>query len=215
MQIFKEIINNFWGRTKLYSLFSLRNKGYLLEMGWFESRKKGMPINAEGNPIPWITYPCLKFLEDRLPSGISVFEYGTGGSTLWWADRAEKVVTCEHDSVWYDRLSASLPANVKSNLVALEYGGDYCKKVLEYVDCFDVIFIDGRDRVNCVKNSLSALSRDGVLILDNSDVSEYEEALTFLAEKGFKRIDFPGPGPINIHPWRTSIFYNNDNVLGL
>lgn len=91
--------------------------------------------------------------------------------------------------------------------------GTIVKKVLGYRDCFDAIFTDGRDRVNCVKNSLPALSRNGVLIIDNSNVPEYEEALTFVSEKGFKIIDFPSP--INIQMWRANIFYNNDNLLGL
>jgi protein O-GlcNAc transferase len=78
-----------------------------------------------------------------------------------------------------------------------------------------VVFIDGRDRVNCVRNSLDALKPAGVLILDNSDVESYGMALELMRVQGFKRLDFVGPGPITAAVWRTSIFYRNQNCLNI
>ena len=39
------------------------------------------PLDLE---IPWFSYAAIDFLEDYLQPEMSVFEYGTGGSTLFF-----------------------------------------------------------------------------------------------------------------------------------
>lgn len=202
-------------RYDWYALYSLRNRGYLFDMGWLNSHREMAAIDREGSPIPWITYPSLTFLDDRVKKNFVVFEYGSGNSTLWWAQRSSKVVSCEHDPEWYAQILPRIPQNVELNHVTLEYGGAYADFIRQYTHMFDVIFIDGRDRVGCVKNALGALKFDGVLILDNSDVADYAQALELMQTAGFKRIDFVGPGPINVTSWRTSIFYRSNNCLNI
>jgi hypothetical protein len=87
--------------------------------------------------------------------------------------------------------------------------------VAGYTNAFDAIVIDGRDRVNCCKNSLGALKAAGVIIWDNSERPDYQEGYDFLINNGFKRIDFGGIGPINPDAWCTSVFYRSNNCLGI
>ena len=211
----KQLLAKLVNRYDWYALYTMRNKGYLFEMGWFESHRQKAAIDREGLPIPWVTYPSLAFLGERVKKDFVVFEYGSGNSTLWWAQRSSSVISCEHDSAWYAQVLPRIPNNVELNHVALEYGGAYSGLIKQYTNKFDVVFIDGRDRVNCVRNALDALKPDGVLILDNSDVGTYVEALELMRAKGFKRIDFVGPGPITTAVWRTSIFYRNANCLNI
>jgi methyltransferase family protein len=182
-------------------------------MGWFESFRTKQAIGRDGKPIPWITYPCLSFLEERVNSSMKVFEYGSGNSTLWWASRVQRVVSCEHDHSWYDEVIKTVPRNVELHHIPLECGGAYSKQVSKFHHEFDIIFIDGRDRVNCIKQSLGGLKPNGVVILDNSEVSEYSEGLQFLLSNTYKFLHFSGPGPINFAVWRTTIFYKQDNCL--
>ena len=198
-----------------YALYSLRNRGYFYDMGWLNSHREMAAIDREGGPIPWITYPSLTFLEERVKKDFVVFEYGSGNSTLWWAQRSSKVVSCEHDSDWYGQVMLRIPKNVELKHIPLEGNGAYSSMIKQYTRMFDVIFIDGRDRVSCVRNSLPALKPNGVLILDNSDVETYAPALALLEEQGFKRLDFIGPGPITTTVWRTSIFYRDANCLNI
>lgn len=202
-------------RYDWYALYTLRNKGYLFDRGWFESHRQKAAIDREGSPIPWITYPSLTFLDERVKKDFVVFEYGSGNSTLWWAQRSNSVISCEHDPVWYAQVLPRIPQNVELKHIELEYGGAYSSLIKQYTNMFDVIFIDGRDRVNCVRNSLDALKPDGVLVLDNSDVEGYGPALELMHAQGFKRIDFVGPGPITTMVWRTSVFYRNGNCLNI
>jgi len=182
-------------------------------MGWFESFRAKQAIGRDGKPIPWITYPCLSFLEERLESSMNVFEYGCGNSTLWWASRVQRVVSCEHDQLWYDEVKKTVPANVELYHIPLERDGAYSRLAAKFHRELDIVFVDGRDRVNCVKQSLGALRPNGVVILDNSDDSEYCGALQFLLANNYKFLHFRGPGPITSAVWRTTIFYKQDNCL--
>jgi hypothetical protein len=80
---------------------------------------------------------------------------------------------------------------------------------------FDVVVIDGRDRVRCVRAAVQALGREGVLVFDNSDRPEYEPGHRALRSAGFRRIDFVGMAPMIDYKTQTSICYRPDNCLGI
>ncbi|MDF1550900.1 MAG: hypothetical protein P1P88_23960, partial [Bacteroidales bacterium] len=71
------------------------------------------------------------------------------------------------------------------------------------------------DRNNCVYNSVSSLTDDGVIIFDNSQRSQYLESQLFLKENNFKRIDFKGLCPSVAHANTTTIFYRTNNCLDI
>ncbi len=202
-------------KSEIYSLYALKRGGQLKDAGWFKSYRAGAPVDYHGFPLPWMTYSAISFLEKRLTSEMSVFEYGSGNSTLWWAEHAKKVVSCEHDKSWYQRMKQLIPSNVELHQIDLEYNGLYSRKIGEFSGAFDIIVIDGRDRNNCAKNSLNALTTKGVIIWDNSERESYREGFDFLLENGFKRLDFDGMGPVNVYAWCTSIFYREKNCFDL
>lgn len=84
---------------------------YLEKRGWFESLD-GVPRNKDG-VVPWITYPAFRQLQRVIKPGGRVFEFGCGGSSLWWASNAAEVISVEHDADWAARVSAEAPANLK------------------------------------------------------------------------------------------------------
>jgi FkbM family methyltransferase len=57
---------------------------------------------------PWITYPAARFLETLLTRECRVFEYGAGGSTLFFSKRVGELVTVEHDRLWLERTAARM-----------------------------------------------------------------------------------------------------------
>lgn len=183
------------------------------KVGWFKSICEGLPVDAEGQALPWYTYSFIKFISERINGSMRVFEYGSGNSTLWWSKRVAGVIAVEHDQLWYDSVSKKIPKTVDYRYCKLDYGGEYCKVITSYTANFDCIIIDGRDRINCAKNALAALKQEGVLIWDNSDRDTYKEGYNFLLRNGFRRIDFWGVGPINACQWCTSIFYRDGNCL--
>lgn len=202
-------------KLDLYSSYSLKTSGPLKDDGWFRSFKENKAIDADGNPIPWITYPAIEFLKKRVHKEMSVFEYGCGGSTLWWASRVKEVVSVEHDVMWYRKILPIIPNNVTLEHIELEYGGQYSQRVATYGAKFDLIVIDGRDRVNCALHAIQALKPDGIIIWDNSNIANYEDGYQFLYRNGFKKIEFVGLAPIVNWKAETGIFYRNINCLGI
>jgi hypothetical protein len=84
---------------------------YLEKRGWFESLD-GIPRNKDGL-VPWITYPAFRQLQRIVKPDSKVFEYGCGGSSIWWASHAAEVTSVEHDAAWAARVSETAPANLK------------------------------------------------------------------------------------------------------
>jgi len=71
---------------------------------------------------------------------------------------------------------------------------------------FDVIVVDGMARSACARLAAQRLKPEGLIVFDNSDRTEYNDAYEFLINAGFARINYWGPGPINPYEWCTSIF---------
>ena len=80
---------------------------------------------------------------------------------------------------------------------------------------FDIIIVDGRDRVNCCLESLSALSNKGVVVLDDSEREHYAEAIQFFKSNGFKELSFSGISPGLFYRKSTSVFYKDSNCLDI
>lgn len=202
-------------RDRKEQLFLSRLVDTARHLHWTESAITGVPLDPKGEPCAWYTYAALHFLSTREVSRLHVFEYGSGYSTLWWAARAASVTSCEHNSEWYQRLSHGAPDNVTYVYEQLEYGGEYCRTFARYSTPFDIVVIDGRDRVNCCKVVLDGIGPQGVIILDNSERRRYEMARVLLAQRGFRSLDFHGFGPINSIMFRTSIYYRDGNCLAI
>ena len=71
---------------------------------------------------------------------------------------------------------------------------------------FDVIVVDGMARVLTTWAAAMQLAPHGMIVFDNSDRDEYQDAYRLLEQCGFARIDFSGPGPLNAYEWCTSVF---------
>ena len=201
-------------RLGLRSLLALRRGGALVQDGWFRSFDEGKPVDADGHPLPWLTYGSIEFLSSRIHRDMSVFEYGCGWGTLWWAERMTRVVACEHDPAWYQKMKPQMPSSVTLIHEPL-HGGAYARVASRWPGTFDIIVIDGRDRVRCALHSVKALQPSGVFVWDNTDRYRYADGLSALAERGFRRIDFVGLVPGSTAKTQTSILYRAENVLGI
>jgi len=198
---------------RLKALLSYGHKGYLANIGWFNAFDHQQAIDGNGDPLPWVTYPFIDFIRPRLKKDFKIFEYGSGSSTLFYAKYVKKVVSVEHDEAWFNKIVKNKAANAEMIFSKLETGGEYSKKAVTYGELFDIIIVDGRDRVNCCMSSVAALSPAGVLVLDDSERPEYEKACAFLKEKGFKQLSFSGISPGLFYLKATSVFYRTDNCL--
>ena len=200
---------------RLKTLLSFNDKGYLDEIGWFNAFDNKTPVDGGGNPIPWVTYSFIDFIKERLNKQHTIFEFGSGNSTFFYAKYAGIVVSVEHDKEWYDKIVSTKPENAELIFCELIRDGDYCRMPIKLEETFDIIIVDGRDRVNCCKQAVKAVSANGVIVLDDSERDFYKEGITFLKNKGFKELSFSGISPGLFYRKSTSVFYRTDNCLGI
>lgn len=212
--VLKQLVWKFLNRLSIGGYIQLMLKSSLKDWGWFRSYHTKQSVDVEGNPIPWFTYPAIAFLSERLKSHFIVYEYGSGNSTLWFASRTSNVVSIEHDKKWHQLMLHRVPHNVTLMYAELE-DELYENHILTTPYLYDIIVIDGRKRALVAVQSLKKLKNDGVIIFDNSERPHYQNAIEIIENKGFKRIDFWGIGPIIHMQTCTTIFYRPDNCLNI
>ncbi|GJQ63492.1 MAG: hypothetical protein SCALA702_25450 [Melioribacteraceae bacterium] len=211
----KDIIWKILNVLEIGGPIELRKEGGLKNDGWFKSFKMKKSLDASGNPIPWFTYSSLKFIETRISENLTVFEYGSGSSTLWFSERVGKITSVEHHEGWFNHVKKTLPNNCELHFVKDVEGKNYSHYIEKLNNQYDVIIIDGIDRVNCCKIAPEYLTNQGVIIFDNSNRLDYEEGKKYLFTKGFKEIFFYGNAPVVSIYSCTSIFYKDENVFNI
>jgi hypothetical protein len=177
------------------------------DYGHFQSVVSRAAVDAASNPLPWYTYPAIEFLAQLDFRDKSVFEYGSGSSTLFWARVAKRVVSVEDEERWYQLLAAKLPANAT---VIHEPDLSQYPDVIRSAGAFDIIVVDGpargRTRLKCCREALGALREGGLIILDNSDW--LPESSNLLRSSGLLEVDFTGFAPICGHVQTTSLYFH-------
>ncbi|WP_316801158.1 FkbM family methyltransferase [Pedobacter frigidisoli] len=200
---------------RLKALLSYGHKGYLNSIGWFTAFDQKQAVDGEGKALPWVTYSFIDFIRERINKSHHIFEYGSGNSTIFYAQKAASVTSVEHDRNWYNKVKGTSPANAEMIFCELQRDGEYARKATLLHKKFDIIIVDGRDRVRCCRYSLAALSENGVVVLDDSERDVYEPARVLLKEQGFKEISFSGISPGLFYEKATSVFYKPNNCLGI
>lgn len=187
-------------RTPREVNYSLQMLSVMRSMGWQRSVRQGRAIDRDGSPHPWYTYAALEWLTPRIRCTHRVFEFGGGYSTVWYGEHAAEVISVEHDRLWFDQVKTMVGSNV--TLLHRDAPGDdstseadsaYCQAIEPYPPkSFDLIAIDGIERVRCACVAPPHLRDEGIIVFDNSDRPGCRPAIEHLHGQGFGRIDFYG-----------------------
>ena len=214
MKIRTALKRKLWMRTAFKKLI-VRKESYLHTTGWIESLRRGYPCDAEGAEVPWMNYPVVNFLKERLHKDLTLFEFGSGYSTLFYAKRVRDVTSVEYNREWYDFMTEKEIDNVSLLYREKDVDGTYCRTINESDREYDIIVVDGRDRVNCVIQGIEKLTSKGIILLDDSSRDRYTAAIEHAKTKGFRSLDIEGLKPTGYGIDRTTVLYRNDNCLGL
>src|SRR5579859_6931852 len=63
------------------------------------------PLDLE---LPWFSYAAIDFLNQYLKPHMTVCEYGSGGSTLFFAQRVKSVFSIEDNPHWFEMVTRRL-----------------------------------------------------------------------------------------------------------
>lgn len=181
--------------------------------------------------LPWIVDDATTYLQtyidtiNQTTQPSKVLEFGTGASTLWLGHRVSYLVSIDHDRNWHDLIDTMLTSSGCTSAHLRLCERPYFRLSDEYNDGqFDVVFVDGRDRVKCVEQSRRVLKPAGILLLDNAErigdstnQGPYFEILNLT--RGWPCIHFEQRGAdrtgwLAPHRWITSIFHkpNGDEL---
>jgi hypothetical protein len=106
----KKSIKTLFKHSNLRSIFSLVKY-------YPEWRKYLAPDrNSIADKIPWMTFSAIDFLKKISHSEMHIFEYGSGGSTFFWASRAMHITSVEHDRSWFEKISIELAEQKITNV---------------------------------------------------------------------------------------------------
>lgn len=165
--------------------------------GHFRSSLNSKALSRTGEPLPWYTYPAIDFLRHRRFEGKRILEFGGGQSTLWWAARADKVLTVDSDEEWADYVRQNVGENVAVHYVPLDRESRTVKPIREVIaasgiDKFDIIVIDGHLREELVAVAFDHLAANGAIIMDNAEGYSFAN---LTADRDCRRIEFYGLSP--------------------
>jgi hypothetical protein len=179
---------------------------FSVETGHLRSALTAKSVDRHGEPLPWYAFPIIEFLRTKDFSQKKVLEFGAGYSSLFWANRAKSVRSYEVDAQWHGQLLQRAPANLQLFLTA-----DDAVAAAKESGPFDIIIVDGMNRLRCASAVLEKLASDGAIIVDNTEY--YKDIMDFYASEGLKRVDFWGFAPGTALTQCTSIFWRNECFL--
>jgi hypothetical protein len=170
--------------------------------------------------IPWITFGAIGLLRTRVRPGTRVFEYGAGGSSLFFLDRGAELISVEHDEGWA-RATAEAAAGADWDLrlrppdpegegypsqKAAGSFRDYATAI-EGLGEFDLVVVDGSARNHCIAEALDQVAPGGALLVDNTERRRYRHGVGLLDARGWPKREYAGPGPFNSWFWSTTVWF--------
>ena len=132
--------------------------------------------------LPWLTQTANRMLDTLILPRDQGLEFGSGRSTLWFADRVRHLTSVEHNPEWYARVNAWLMDKSYQNVdYRLCPGKDHAMNMddlPEYVqvvkdlpgNSLELVLIDGIFRDACALLALEKLKPGGFLIIDNANL---------------------------------------------
>jgi predicted O-methyltransferase YrrM len=137
------------------------------------------PVELE---LPWFSYAVIDFLKSYLRTEMRVFEFGSGGSTLFFAQHSKSVTSVEDNAHWCELVAVKLARrrikNVDLRYVPVAFtneqefmASDYLNAVRQSV--IDVIVVDGTEwtanvRPICFHAAEKQVAPSGIIVVDDS-----------------------------------------------
>ena len=181
-------------------------------------RKCAFSKSSFEQETPWISLEAIESLQESIKPGMSVLEFGGGGSTLFFAKEGLNVTTIESDADWKYNIEKQIRAKGLNNVEILfrefEVQPESSFRNSAYMlalpgHSYDVILIDGPEiagykaRPICFEWAEKNINENGIIVVD--DAWRYGHLLTQNNAKYVKEFVSIGPGRKGIT--KTDIYY--------
>jgi len=135
------------------------------------------------NYKPWIHESVITLLENNVNKDTKILEFGSGNSTLFLQNLTNNLTSIEHNIEWYNKINPLVNNNTKYILKQEKYISKppinkkfyNSNNIEELLGCnipdeyYDILFVDGINRVNCVLGCYNKVKKGGFIILDDSN----------------------------------------------
>ena len=172
------------------------------------------PLDLE---LAWFSYAAIDFLKSFLRPQMSVFEYGSGGSTLFFAKRVQTVISTEDNATWLENVRRRLTELSLKNVMLQHHEFDFKNpegfENSAYLHSippqkFDVIVVDGAEdavpvRPICFYHAENFINPGGIIVVDDS--WRYPELRRI--NRAAKHRIFKSVGPCRPGVTSTDIFF--------
>jgi len=105
----KKSLKSLWNSPRPKNLFSFVR----YYPAWREHLRPGR--NSVDDKTPWICFAAIGFLKKIVRQDMCVFEYGSGGSTMFWISSVQELISVEHDLSWYRNMKERLDKQPSRN----------------------------------------------------------------------------------------------------
>lgn len=103
MTLFLKRLRAFRAAAKLNGSSAFAHIRWLGE--WARSQRKS--ASSMKDEQPWMTFGSIAFLNKELRPDMRVYEWGSGGSTLFYAHRVKEVIAIENDKAWAENVRST------------------------------------------------------------------------------------------------------------
>lgn len=152
--------------------------------------------------MPWWSFGAVSAVKEFLQPSMNVFEFGSGGSSIFLASRAAHVTTIEDDQKWAELVKEEAKRRNIHNLEILHHPFNFeqCSgfKESEYLsalsdETYDLIVVDGQEmseqvRDICFWHAEDHIKKGGVIVVDDSwrypQIKKRNKALSYKDHKG-------------------------------
>jgi hypothetical protein len=161
--------------------------------------------------LPDMAEPALKWINENIRPSETLFEWGSGGSTFWFADRVKELYSVEHSLPFfsyvkehylyenYDNINMLFaPEDAQAHSKYKDYYDErsykrYCESILAYPSrSFDWVIINGKARTVCLELAFSVIKYGGIIVVNDTDKIEYGTAVSKYRSKAIEVFDFKG-----------------------
>jgi hypothetical protein len=149
---------------------------------YFFKRLGQMRFEKSYPDVPWLAESAVLLLDSYLKPTDVGFEWGSGRSTLWLAQRVAHLHSVEDNSRWYRAIekelrNAQLIPKITYQFIPCEWtevdepsGHPYADAANAFPDnSLDFALVDGNIRASCMQVMAAKLKPGGLLILDNAN----------------------------------------------
>ena len=135
----------------------------------------------DNNSIPYMNETEIVHLMKYVDRETSLLEIGGGGSTVFLSKFVRRIVTVEHNKEWATKLFSTLGTNRSNWTLHIAEPNfpqqhpfqpaqpgqfdRYINHIKSLDEVFDVVLVDGRDRVRSVEATVDKLKTGGYMII--------------------------------------------------